>query len=228
MFLWHKFAPSATAMLIALTGCQTPGTVISAEQAFKSFPSECTARASIPAGSIVIEREDLKEAVARAGVEGPSYAGIDAVNHDTGYFVMCACGKNWDMSKMTEMEAQGGVIPIMKAGQWEQTEGIFDGGSDPIQYQFAGKRSSFAGELVIKGSMLFKGSCVTTFSVTDKASNVAAADRFLASIHDVRDAPQQTMPDAAGRLRTLQGLRDQRLITQEEYETQRTEILRRL
>lgn len=228
MFLWHKFAFGAAAMLIALTGCQTPGTFISVEQAFKSFPPECTMRASIPAGSTVTEIEGLKEVVEQAGVVGPSYAGIDAVNHDTGYYVMCACGKNWDMSKMTELEAQGSVIPIMKVGQWEQTEGVFDRGSVPIQYQFAGKRSSFAGDLVIKGKMLFKGSCGTTFSVTEKASNVAAADRFIASIHDIRDVPQQTVPDAAARLRTIQGLRDQRLITQEEYETQRKEILSRL
>jgi hypothetical protein len=77
--------------------------------------------------------------------------------------------------------------------------------------------------------MIFKDTCMMAFSAATKANDVASADRFIASIRDIQaDVPQQSETAAAGRLRTLQGLRDQRLITQEEYETQRIEILSRL
>jgi hypothetical protein len=229
MFLWHKFALGAAAMLIALTGCQTPGTFTSVEQAFKSFPPECTMRASMPADSTLTEMEGLKEAAARAGVIGPSYAGFNAVTRDGNHTQMCFCGKNWDMSKMSQLDAQPFVEGLMKAGEWNQTQGEFDRLSVPAQYEFAGKRTSFEGDYLIKGKMLFKDTCLMAFSATAKASNVASANRFIASIHDVQaDVPPQTATDAAGRLQTLQGIRDQRLITQEEYETQRKEILSHL
>jgi hypothetical protein len=229
MFLWHKFVPSAAAMLIVLTGCQTPGTFISGEQALKSFPPECTMRASIPADSTVMEIEELKGAVERAGIIGPSYAGFHAFNRDGRHSQMCLCGKNWEMSKMSQLDAQNFVNELMKGGEWDQTKGEFDRSSVPAQYEFAGKRISFEGDYLIKGKMLFKNTCMMAFSAATKANSIASADRFIASIHDVQaNVLPQTATDAAGRLRTLQGLRDQRLITQEEYETQRKEILSRL
>jgi hypothetical protein len=124
MFL-HKFAPGAAAMLIVLTGCQTPGTFTSGEQALKSFPSECTMRASIPPDSTVTEIEDFKEAMARAGVSGP-HATIQAVSQGTNQTQMCVCSKSWDMSKASKVDAQDYVTGLMRSGEWTQTRGDFD------------------------------------------------------------------------------------------------------
>ena len=215
-------------MLIVLTGCQTPGTFASGEQALRSFPSECTMRASIPADSTVTELVEFKEAMVRAGVTGP-HAAIQAVNRDANHTQMCACSKEWDMSKMSKVDAQDFVTGLMRSGEWTQTRGEFYRLPVNSTYEFEGNRNSFEGNYLIKGKLFFKDTCMMAFSSATKAGSVASADRFIASIHDIQaNVPQRSMTDAASRLRTLQGLLDQRLITQEEYETQRKEILSRL
>jgi hypothetical protein len=121
------------------------------------------------------------------------------------------------------------VTGLMRSGEWTQTKGHFDRLPTNVKYEFEGKRTSFEGDYLIKGRLFFKDMCMMAFSTATKASDVTSADRFIASIHDIQaNAPQQPVTDTASRLRMLQGLRDQSLITQEEYETQRKEIVSRL
>ena len=110
---------------------------------------------------------------------------------------------------------------------------FFDDGltkrSDDVSY-----RDDYSGSRIRKGVSYFGGHCIQTIEGMGLKSDLAQIDGFMKSIRDVRK-PQQpptvTAPTSgtgrtsADRLRDLQALRDQGLITPAEYEQKRAAIV---
>ena len=219
------------AVALSLAGCQTTKgpTETTIQAAMAKMPEQCPLRAELPTPVYSVDHSN-------APVNGPGafdFAVMSGAN-GSAFMIRCSCGDAFDMSKIDAIRAQNMRRMVVDMDGWTLDDlKFFDDGptkrSDDISY-----RDDYTGSRVRKAISYYGGHCVQSVEGMGLKTDLARIDAFMKSIRDVRK-PQKpstvTAPTSgtgrtpADRLRHLQALRDQGLITPAEYEQKRAAIV---
>ncbi len=219
----------AAFVMTSLAACQTPIGTNSIQAEFDTFPTGCVFKPTLPPDAHVVLSEDKAEIQRRLDNKGHG-AAFHASTPGATFSNLCMCGDTWGITKdtATEQDAKELVHTYLNRGEWELTSFTFNVKNVPLDgadamSKFSGKRSSFVGPLTIEGQVIFAGQCMMVYSASTLLNQQNLITDYIASIK--KTSPQTTTADAATRLRRLDDLRKDKLITEDEYLSRRASIL---
>ncbi len=227
--MWWGVAAFCAGALVA-SGCAPlpPVSTVDAAQGMAQLPTECYVRAALT-GPVAFEekRGDASNDMTRL-YSVKKYGSAEQAS------VICGCNDKYNMSMITMREANRLMEVGAQANGW-----VLDGTnlSDSQRgkiYRFNGHYDGFMGSFVGKGAIEFSGKCFQGVASWVRRGTEDKLDPYIASAYDVKTSRYMFAPPPIGgeqpgrasdRLRELKSLRDQGLVTQQEYDERRRAIL---
>lgn len=215
---------------VILAGCQTAGGGRSSpEAAIAKLPPACPMRVTFP-DAVTFTDDTANQSLP----PGSRHIVLSSVLAGAHYGMSCTCSPDANSRLMTSELARKAREKDLAPDGWTLTESKFSDAGAVKTIRDRATVINYAGTYVRKMVAQVEGNCIFTAEGIGRPADENAIDRFLGTFRDSRvpaanpntvTAPRSAQQDPSSRLRELQRLRDQVLITQQEFDEKRREIL---